>query len=211
MNDKMTDDLKNEINSYLNNEVRKILMKKLIPTGAIASIIGILLGFVINESARSVAYEKAFDLFSNKVTQAAYDVGRAKQTAEISVANVQDIEEDLKELSNTLRMKINELEVVLNESSTANEIATELGNNVTFKKELLALLQTETKLINQRISGIKLVEGKLDQVNFACGGTSKAPSFSNSVSVMYGSRDGTSCGVQNINFYKELKVHVPNK
>lgn len=44
---------------------------------------------------------------------------------------------------------------------------------------------------------------------WACGGEHKeAP---DNLFVMYGSRDGTSCRVQNINYYKEIALSIPGE
>jgi len=62
--------------------------------------------------------------------------------------------------------------------------------------------------LNRRVDGIRLtVTGTSTSPEFACGGQHAAEP--NTLTVMYGSKDGTSCGVHNINYYKQLAIEVP--
>jgi hypothetical protein len=66
------------------------------------------------------------------------------------------------------------------------------------------------KPTNDRITGIKLVAVPRDDLDvpFGCGQTNKAGAAS--MFVMYGTTEGNSCKVGNINYYKELQLYVPN-
>lgn len=61
---------------------------------------------------------------------------------------------------------------------------------------------------HSRIDGIKLIAIKKDTKEFGCGADAVAED--SSLTVMYGSQDGTSCGVINKNYFKELQLNVPN-
>ena len=61
---------------------------------------------------------------------------------------------------------------------------------------------------NDRISGIKLaVVSTSTSPDFGCGVTQVAEQKRQNV--MYGSRDGTSCKIPNVNYYKEIGLRVP--
>ncbi|ANB22177.1 hypothetical protein A6K25_13375 [Alteromonas stellipolaris] len=62
--------------------------------------------------------------------------------------------------------------------------------------------------LNRRIDGIRLRAEHSNIGEFGCGGTSKVEK--DTLTVMYGSRDGTSCGVSNQNFYKQLSLSIPD-
>ncbi len=70
-------------------------------------------------------------------------------------------------------------------------------------------LQDQLNKANGRISGIKLEAPEFAVTqSFSCGGQSIVGDGPD-LWVMYGSRDGTSCGVQNVNWYKRLRLTVP--
>lgn len=59
-----------------------------------------------------------------------------------------------------------------------------------------------------RVDNIRLVARDAGRSpNYGCGGTQK--SESDSLKVMYGLTDGTSCSVPNVNHYKKLSIDVP--
>lgn len=61
---------------------------------------------------------------------------------------------------------------------------------------------------NARIDGITLEAVDAGtSAGYGCGGSDYAET--DTLTVMYGLRDGTSCGVQNINYYKKLQLNVP--
>jgi uncharacterized membrane protein YidH (DUF202 family) len=67
----------------------------------------------------------------------------------------------------------------------------------------------EVKRLSNRIDGIRLTATQAAPSEpYACGGTQRTESTT--LTVMAGLRDGTSCGVQNINYYKEFRLVVPN-
>lgn len=75
--------------------------------------------------------------------------------------------------------------------------------------DLEKALDVTRKNLNDRISGIRLVESDQKELPaFSCGGQAVAPA---SLQVMYGSRDGTSCSIPNINWVKTLSVQIPPK
>ncbi|MBO9490445.1 hypothetical protein J7384_08730 [Endozoicomonas sp. G2_1] len=73
----------------------------------------------------------------------------------------------------------------------------------------LAVLQTELDRAHKRLNGISLVASHEATGEFNCGNSDKADQTS--LVVMYGSQDGTSCGVINQNYYKKLVLEVPKK
>lgn len=62
--------------------------------------------------------------------------------------------------------------------------------------------------LNSRISGVSLAErGPFTSQPFGCGGTTERPA--GQFNFMVGSKDGTSCGVPNVDYYKSLTLSVP--
>lgn len=94
-------------------------------------------------------------------------------------------------------------------------IVTGVIGTVAFNTWLQAQIQAQVanspslKTINDRIGGIKLVMVPHDDLNvpFGCGQTSKAGD--SSLFVMYGTTEGNSCKVANVNYYKELQLIIP--
>ena len=68
-------------------------------------------------------------------------------------------------------------------------------------------LEQGLEKLNLRVSGISLTAVHQESREFACGGGAKADS--DSLIVMYGSRDGTGCRVTNLNHFKKLQLSVP--
>jgi hypothetical protein len=74
--------------------------------------------------------------------------------------------------------------------------------------EISARIESSNEALNRRISGIKLnVSAARTLPKFACGG--QAVAESNGLEFMYGSRDGTGCGVQNANWVKTIGLEIP--
>ena len=62
--------------------------------------------------------------------------------------------------------------------------------------------------LTRRLEGIQLVARDAGtSPQYGCGGTQQAEP--NTLTVMSGLRDGTSCKVPNINYYKEFELKVP--
>jgi hypothetical protein len=62
--------------------------------------------------------------------------------------------------------------------------------------------------LTARVDNIRLVAREArPSPTYGCGGTQRAEP--NSLQVMSGLTDGTSCGVLNVNYYKELSIDVP--
>lgn len=72
----------------------------------------------------------------------------------------------------------------------------------------LSEIRTEMARIESRINGIRLLADDAGtSAPYGCG--SEERSGANTLTVMYGLRDGTSCRVSNINYYKQLRLEVP--
>ncbi|EJF4094207.1 hypothetical protein DFX36_RS23650 [Vibrio parahaemolyticus] len=71
------------------------------------------------------------------------------------------------------------------------------------------VLEQEVTSAHSRLNGLKLVATKKDVKEFGCG--AGAVVEDTSLTVMYGSQDGTSCGVINKNYFKELHLNIPSK
>jgi hypothetical protein len=62
--------------------------------------------------------------------------------------------------------------------------------------------------LSARLDGIRLqAKDAGASAPYGCGQTQK--SEPTTLTVMYGIRDGTSCGIMNVNYYKELSLDVP--
>jgi hypothetical protein len=82
-----------------------------------------------------------------------------------------------------------------------------LEKQITAQATLIAANKSSSASAHDRIGKISLGVAENHQGDFNCGHEHKmgpADSW-----VMYGSRDGTSCGVQNICYYKRLVVNIP--
>lgn len=93
-----------------------------------------------------------------------------------------------------------------------NEATRQLREQVDELQQELTAAVKEAKesalAAHKRINGISLTSASISQSpGFGCSQTQKAPG--NDLTVMYGSKDGTGCGVMNANFYKTLKLNVP--
>jgi hypothetical protein len=69
-------------------------------------------------------------------------------------------------------------------------------------------LKENSEALEHRISGIRLRAVDAGTDTFGCGGEGKAEA--GTLKVMHGSRDGTSCSVTNVNYYKELILDIPD-
>ncbi|MBB4080538.1 hypothetical protein GGR28_003172 [Lewinella aquimaris] len=68
-------------------------------------------------------------------------------------------------------------------------------------------LRNAANILNNRISGIRLSAEDAGTAEYSCGEQHlRTPT---SLTVMYGLRDGTSCDIRNINYYKRLLLHIP--
>jgi hypothetical protein len=68
-------------------------------------------------------------------------------------------------------------------------------------------LESEISSVNARVSGIHLTEsGQTTLPEFACGGQAIATT---DFTFMVGSRDGTSCGVPNVNWVRSIGLFIP--
>lgn len=76
------------------------------------------------------------------------------------------------------------------------------------KSKYLELVQ-QANSAHARLDGIRLTAVRKEPKSFSCGGSGVADE--NSLTVMYGSKDGTSCKVQNENYFKEFSLRIPNK
>jgi hypothetical protein len=62
--------------------------------------------------------------------------------------------------------------------------------------------------LETRVNGIRLsAKDYGTSPTYGCGNAQRAEPTS--LVVMYGIRDGTSCGVPNVNYYKEITLEVP--
>ncbi len=69
-------------------------------------------------------------------------------------------------------------------------------------------VQQQLSAINDRISGIRLISGGITSLpDFDCGHEAKADN--DPLLFMVGSRDGTSCGIRNVNFVRRLDISIP--
>lgn len=75
-------------------------------------------------------------------------------------------------------------------------------------QQSLTSMREHIAQLNRRMDGIRLtVASTSTSPEFGCGG--QQMSESDTLTVMYGSRDGTSCKVPNLNYYKQLALEVP--
>lgn len=121
----------------------------------IATIIGFFLGWLINESARNTAIEKTFSVFSTSVRDVAKEIGKIEAEILTSKNEADESIAAMKILVNETKKTNEELAVVLNQSSTANQIAAALNKNKQFKRDILSLLQNDVKLMQKREQGTK--------------------------------------------------------
>jgi len=91
-------------------------------------------------------------------------------------------------------------------SNKLNEVLSELDS---YSKKSERAMKSAKKA-NSRLNGISLraVQTSTSQ-QFACGETRKASTTD--LTFMFGSRDGTGCGVHNLNHYKKLSLEVPSQ
>jgi hypothetical protein len=61
--------------------------------------------------------------------------------------------------------------------------------------------------VNQRISGITLTAVPVKNGIFGCGQESKAEP--DDLVFLYGTRDGTGCSVGNVDYFKQLRLNIP--
>ncbi|MEQ6165798.1 hypothetical protein AAOE16_01275 [Ekhidna sp. MALMAid0563] len=71
-----------------------------------------------------------------------------------------------------------------------------------------AQLNQSLRAINNRITGIRLTATQAPSKSFSCSGTGAVTP--KDLIVMYGSKDGTGCGHQNINYFKTLAINIPD-
>ncbi|WKN41886.1 hypothetical protein [Tunicatimonas pelagia] len=148
-----TPEAQREIDLYLNDKVNKILYRKLVPTGVIAGIIGFFLSSFINESARNTAMERTFNVFSTSVRDVAKEIGKIEAEILTSKNEADESIAAMKILVNKNKKTKEELAVVLNQSSTANQIADALNKNKQFKEDILNLLKNDVKIIQEKEQG----------------------------------------------------------
>lgn len=90
--DKTASEIRKE-NDVLSDAARLAIIRYLrailIPTGIAASIVAFLLGFFVNEVARSTAYTTALQGFASEIQAISADVGRAKGEAETAAREVE--------------------------------------------------------------------------------------------------------------------------
>jgi hypothetical protein len=70
-------------------------------------------------------------------------------------------------------------------------------------------VQDFVKPVNERINGITMIAIPAGSQDYGCG--QERQTESNNLVVMSGLKDGTGCGVGNVNYYKELRLHVPQQ
>jgi hypothetical protein len=100
---------------------------------------------------------------------------------------------------------IRDVKIAINCVASENLILS--SKNKRLRDEMVQLRSNVTST-NNRIDGIRLnVVGTSDSGNWACGETQTAGR--SELVFMYGSRDGTGCGIRNVNYYKEIGIHVP--
>ncbi|MEM9671641.1 MAG: hypothetical protein AAF992_03555, partial [Bacteroidota bacterium] len=150
METKLTPEAQREIDIYVNDKVNKVLLRKLVPTGVIAGIIGFFLNSLINESARNTAIDKTFSVFATSVRDVAKEIGKIEAEILTSKNEADESIATMKILVNETKKTKEELAVVLNQSSTANQIAAALNKNKQFKQDILSLLQNDVKLVQKR-------------------------------------------------------------
>ena len=72
----------------------------------------------------------------------------------------------------------------------------------------VATLNNKISRVNNRISGISLTASSAPTKSFACRGSGSYTA--EDLTVMYGSKDGTGCGITNENYFKTLSLNIPN-
>lgn len=75
----------------------------MIPSEIGLTAISFMLGFLVNEVARSNAYTKVIDNFSGKIIDAAQEVGAAKGRAETAATEAESLAEEITGINNKLQ------------------------------------------------------------------------------------------------------------
>ncbi|MCG7941451.1 MAG: hypothetical protein N0C88_21750 [Candidatus Thiodiazotropha lotti] len=198
--------------------VRKYMLHLVSLPAILGSVIMFVMGYLVNEVASGRAYNEAYKEASEKVLSfteqaalAAHDADRTKQDIEQIRVELDSIRTEAIEI----RGKLKTAQAFQSSENIVSEVTKSLANRKDFKDSILAITEKQLADINRRvesahsrINGVRLhVTRKSVSPQFACGGEQKENG--NNLMVMYGSRDGTSCGVHNLNYYKEIGLSIP--
>jgi hypothetical protein len=224
-NDELTPEAKDAIRRYA-------ISLFALPTVILSTGFG-LVGYFIGNLWASKAYLEAMKE-SNGHIQAAY-TNAYNKNQEATISYISEVTKNKAELELVLnKFRAYDLEFqrskekylnLLEQATSANAemqahllvarggtnvtaIADNLRNNSNFNEILKKDLSVELKALEEKIQRISIKSRpSSDSSPYGCGSEQKE-NPSNSV-VMYGLRDGTSCGVPNKNYYKELYIEIP--
>jgi tetratricopeptide (TPR) repeat protein len=145
----------------INRHLRTVLL----PTGIAASAVAFLLGFFVNEVARSTAYTTALQGFASEIQTISADVGRAKGEAETAAREVGLI------LVQTRASKL-ELEQLASDLKGKVELVTTAADSL--QKQLTILegnVANQLKAVRSDVTGIEeRVDRKLSIANLQATG-----------------------------------------
>jgi uncharacterized protein YdaT len=138
----------------------------------------------IPSAAKKVAKETVTAITTPEVVK---EIEETLQTIREKKAEVAKIAEELARTENSWKVKERDLESKINTIQTLKE---------------------RVDKAHSRLNGLSLKVMKTADSKFDCGGEHKKEK---DLWVMYGCRDGTGCGVENVNYYKELSLVVPSE
>lgn len=94
-----------------------------------------------------------------------------------------------------------------NEISKVNDRVSSANSDITKLDGKIRSANSDISSLRRRVSGIKLTAKATSTKSFGCG---QSGSYGgNDLTVMYGSKDGTGCGVTNQNYFKTLTLTIP--
>lgn len=123
--------------------------KIVIPSGVALSIVSFLLGFFINEVARSSAYTKALEDFSPIITNAAKELGIAAGHTEIAVAKAESNAAKIEELTSRIKKLDDDNQSVQHSNMLAQQRMTE---SITHSQRSAALAREEFLNLQRKLT-----------------------------------------------------------
>ena len=198
--------------------IRKYMVSLVTLPGLLVSVVLFLLGYLVNEVATGRAYNEAYTEASNRIIEPAQQAAVAANDALRAKSDIEALQKELRTVqSDALQIlqKLKTAEMFQRSEELVGEIVSQLALRNDLRQNIVAeaaeQLQSLSQLVDsahRRISGLSLRVVKTSiSDGFGCG--SEWKSDSNNLLVMYGSRDGTGCGVENLNYYKQLGLSIP--